>query len=84
VRILLGVLFYGDGLQLLLLWKPWRLPSLAWRKRRAGFFSRHRQPGMGRDPIDGIFLGGEFSKVAHGTIRPHDFNTPNPALKHSQ
>jgi len=39
---------------------------------------------MGSDPIDGIFLGGEFSKMVHGTIRPYYLHAPNLALSHSQ
>ena len=60
------------------------LPSLAWRNRRTGFLSRHRQPGMGSDPIDSIFLGGEFSKVVHDTIRPCYQHSPNLAVSHRQ
>jgi hypothetical protein len=52
------------------------------RGRRAGFFSRHRQPGMGSDPIDSIFLGGEFTKVMHGTIWPYYLHAPNRAFPH--
>jgi len=40
--------------------------------------------GMGSDPIDGIFLRGEFSKVVHGTIWPYDLHAPNFALAHRQ
>jgi len=62
-----------------------RLPSLAWHKRRAfGFFRRHRQPGVGSDPIDSIFLGGKFSKVVHGTIRPYYLHAPDVAFAHRQ
>jgi hypothetical protein len=39
---------------------------------------------MGSDPIDGIFLGGEFSKVVHGIIRPYYPNAPNLAFAHRQ
>jgi len=48
------------------------------------FSSRHRQMGMGSDPIDGIFFGGEFSKVVHGTIWPYYLHAPNFALAHRQ
>jgi hypothetical protein len=59
------------------------LPSLAWRKRRAfDFFNRLRQPGMGSDPIDSIFLEDEFSKVVHCTIRPYYLHAPNVAFAH--
>jgi hypothetical protein len=39
---------------------------------------------MGSDPIDGIFFGGEFSKVVHGTIRPYYPHAPNLAFAHRQ
>jgi len=39
---------------------------------------------MGSDPIDGIFLGGEFSKVVHDTIRPCYPHSPNLAVSHRQ
>jgi len=48
------------------------------------FSSRHRQPGMRSYPIDGVFLGGEFSKVVHSTIWPYYLHTPNLALSHRQ
>jgi hypothetical protein len=48
------------------------------------FFSRHRQPGMGSDPIDGIFFGSEFSKVVHGVIPPPYLHTPNVTFLHRQ
>jgi hypothetical protein len=48
------------------------------------FSSRHRQMGMGSDPIDGIFLRGEFSKVVHGTIWPYYLHAPNFARSHRQ
>jgi hypothetical protein len=61
------------------------MPSLAWRKRRAfDFFRRHRQPGMGSDPIGSIFLGDKFSKVVHGTIRPYYLHAPDVAFAHRQ
>ena len=60
------------------------LPSLGWRSRRADFFSRHRQVGMGSDPIDSIFFGSEFSKVMHGTIRPYYLYAPNVAFTQRQ
>ena len=37
---------------------------------------------MGSDPIDGILLGDEFSKVMHGTIRPCYLHAPNVAFTH--
>ena len=48
------------------------------------FFSRHRKPGMGSYPINGIFLGDEFSKVVDGAIPPHYLHAPNIALSHRQ
>jgi hypothetical protein len=45
------------------------------------FSSRHRQMGIGSDPIDSIFFGDEFSKVVHGTIRPYYLDAPNLALR---
>ena len=43
-----------------------------------------RQLGMGSDPINSIFFGGEFSKVVHGAIRPYYLHAPNLALSHRQ
>jgi len=48
------------------------------------FSSRRRQLGMGSDPIDGIFLGGKFSKMVHGAIRPYYLHAPNLAFSHRQ
>jgi hypothetical protein len=39
---------------------------------------------MASDPIDSIFFGGEFSKVAHGTTRPYYPHAPNVAFTHWQ
>jgi hypothetical protein len=39
---------------------------------------------MASDPIDGTFLGGEFSKVVDGAIPPHYLHAPNVALSHRQ
>jgi hypothetical protein len=39
---------------------------------------------MGSYPIDGIFLGGEFSKVVDGAIPPRYLHAPNVALSHRQ
>jgi hypothetical protein len=39
---------------------------------------------MGSDPIDSIFLGDEFSKVMHGTIRPYYLHAPKLAFAHRQ
>ena len=39
---------------------------------------------MGSYPINGIFLGDEFSKVVDGSIPPHYLHAPNIALSHRQ
>jgi len=39
---------------------------------------------MGCDPINSTFLGGEFSKVVHGTIGPYYSRAPKLAFAHWQ
>jgi hypothetical protein len=48
------------------------------------FLQQASSAGDGQHPIIGIFLGGEFSKVVHGTIRPCYLHAPNFPLSHRQ
>jgi hypothetical protein len=60
------------------------MSALCQKRTSANFIQSPDRQWRADYPIDGIFLGGEFSEVVDGAIPPHYLHAPNVALSHRQ